>query len=74
MSYDKNRNPLKCDTSFEERLENYKTIYAYTKEHDKLTEEFVKKHGRAWWIFSGTQPSPKYKDQWIEQFRVQEER
>ena len=72
--HDKNNNPLKCDTDFEERLRKHKTIYAYTKEHNALTERFAKEHGRAWWCFVSTQQLDKYKDQWIEQFRIKEER
>ena len=72
--HDKNNNPLKCESSFEERLKKFKTIYAYTEEHEALTEKFAKEHGRAWWIFTGTSSPKKYKNQWIEQFRVQEER
>ena len=41
---------------------------------DTVLEEFAKEHGRAWWIFCSTQQVDKYKDQWIEQFRVKEER
>ena len=72
--HDKNNNPLKCESSFEERLKKFKTIYAYTEEHEALTEKFSKEHGRAWWVFCSTQQVEKFKDQWIEQFRVKEER
>ena len=68
--HDKNNNPLKCESDFEERLKNFKTIYAYTEEHNALTEKFAKEHGRAWWIFCGVSVVEKYNEQWINKYRV----
>ena len=68
--HDKNNNPLKFESNFKERLSKHKTLYAYTEEHDRVTKEFAEKHGRAWWIFCGVSVIAKYKNQWIEQFRV----
>ena len=68
--HDKNNNPFKFESNFKERLSKHKTLYAYTEEHDRISEELAKKHGRGWWVFSGVSVIAKYKDQWIEQFRV----
>ena len=73
-TYDKNNNPFKFDTSFEERLKNHKTVYAYTKEHNEISEKLAKENGRGWWIFSGLSSPKKYQNTWIEQFRKKDER
>jgi len=73
-TYDKNNNPFKFDTSFEERLKSYKTVYAYTKEHNEISEKLAKENGRGWWIFSGLSSPKKYQNTWIEQFRKKDER
>ena len=72
--HDKNNNPLKFESNFKERLSKHKTLYAYTEEHDRISEKFAKKHGRAWWIFSGLSSPKKYQNTWIEQFRKKDER
>ena len=67
--YDNNNNPIKVEKNFQERLKSHKTVYAYTKEHTKISEELAKQNGRGWRIFTDTQPVKLYKSQWIEQFR-----
>ncbi len=68
--HDKNNNPLKFESNFKERLSKHKTLYAYTEEHDRMSEKVAKKNGRAWWLFCGVSVISKHKNQWIEQFRV----
>jgi len=59
--------------TIEERCVKANIPDAWSEKGIKEREAFAKKHGRAWWIFADTQQVPKYKEQWIEQFRVIDE-
>jgi len=68
--YDKHFNPTLESTSFEERLKGFKEIGAYSKKGIQERENFYKIYGRGWWWFNDVSFSPRYKDSWIEQFRI----
>lgn len=59
--------------TIQERCKKANIPDAWSKEGIKEREEFAKTHGRAWWVFSAVPVVEKYKDQWIEQFRVIDE-
>ena len=68
--YDKHFNPTLESTSFEERLKDFKEIGAYAKKGIQEREDFYKIYGRGWWWFNDVSFAPRYKDSWIEQFRI----
>jgi hypothetical protein len=68
--HDKNNNPLKSESSFEERLKTFKSIDVWSEEHIAELEEFYERFGRAWWIFCGVPVVQRYENQWINQYRI----
>lgn len=68
--YDKYNNPKLESTSFEERLKNFEEVGAWSKKGIQQREDFYKKYGRGWWWFNDVSYSPRYKNSWIEQFRI----
>ena len=69
-SYDKNFNPIVSNENFQERLKKFKSVDPWSKKGLQEREEFYKTYGRGWWWFNDVSFSPRYKDSWIEQFRV----
>jgi len=68
--YDKHNNPNQEKTSFEERLKNFKEVDAWSKKGIQEREDFYKIYGRGWWWFNDVPFVNKYKNSWIEQFRI----
>ena len=69
-SHDENNNPLKFDSNFKERLNNFKSEDVWSEESIAEREEFYKKFGRGWWIFCEVSVVGKYQNQWINRYRV----
>ena len=70
MTYDEKNNPLKFESSFEERLETFKSYDVWSEESIAAREKFYKRFGRAWWIFCGVPVVQRYENQWINQYRI----
>lgn len=77
----KSKQPLYTDYGappkepFNERMKKVTTYYAFSEEREKLENEFIKKYGRAWWIFHDTinlRTGKKY-NTWIMQFKKSSE-
>ena len=69
-SYDKNFNPIVSNENFQERLKKFKIVDPWSKKGLQEREDFYKIYGRGWWWFNDVSFSPRYKDSWIEQFRI----
>lgn len=56
----------------QDRIKLMKFIDPWSEEGIKQSEEFSKKHGRAWWYFQGVELRHNRELTWIEQFRVED--
>jgi hypothetical protein len=68
-----NRKTDKKPETIYDRIKKMKFNDPWSKEGIAEREAFSKKYGKAWYLFTDSNSSEKYKDQWIYQFWKMEE-
>lgn len=56
----------------QDRMKLMNFIDPWSEEGIKQSEEFAKKHGRAWWYFQSVKLRHNREPTWIEQYRVED--
>jgi len=68
-----NRKNITPVETIQDRMQKMKFVDPWSEKGIQEREDFANKHGRAWWLFTDSPGTDKYKNQWIFQYQKIEE-